>query len=225
MSSAHGVDVYVLLSDAAAAAQRKILRKQMIFRQGDPANSVFYLQKGKVKLTVTSEQGKEAIISLIGEQEFFGEQCMAGLQTRPSSAVALTDTVLLQMDKGRLRHAIQRHPAISEVFMNHLLSRVVRSEEDLIDQMFNCSERRLARALLLLAKPAGDEKSNTAIPHISQETLAEMVGTTRSRVSFFMNKFRRLGLIDYRSGLEVRSALGRTVLQLPTRRELAAERE
>src|SRR6266567_1045417 len=167
-----------------------------IFRQGEPANSVFYLRQGKVKLTVTSKQGKEAIVAILGAGEFFGEGCLAGQQLRVSTAIAIADCTLARIDKQAMARMLREEHDVSELFVTHLLSRNIRYEEDLVDQLFNSSEKRLARILLLLAHFGKEGKPEVAIPKISQETLAEMVGTTRSRVSFFMNRFRKLGFID-----------------------------
>jgi CRP/FNR family cyclic AMP-dependent transcriptional regulator len=182
-------------------------RKQVIFTQGDPADAVFYVQKGRVKLTVVSKQGKEAIVALLGAGEFFGEGCLAGQPLRMSTASATEDTTALRIRKKAMVRLLHTDPKFSELFTAFLLSRNIRYEEDLVDQLFNSSEKRLARILLLLAHFGKDGKREPVIPRISQETLAGMVGTTRSRVSHFMNKFRRLGFIDYNGGLLVHSSL------------------
>jgi CRP/FNR family transcriptional regulator, cyclic AMP receptor protein len=187
-------------------------RKQVIFTQGDPADAVFYVQKGRVKLTVVSKQGKEAIVALLGSGEFFGEGCLAGQSLRMSTASATEDTTVLCIGKKVMVRLLHADPEFSEQFTAYLLSRNIRYEEDLVDQLFNSSERRLARILLLLAHFGKDGKREPVIPRISQETLAGMVGTTRSRVSHFMNKFRRLGFIDYNGGLLVHSSLLNIVL-------------
>jgi CRP-like cAMP-binding protein len=168
-----------------------------IFVQGDPADSVWYLQRGKVKLTVTSQQGKEAIVSVLGDNEFFGEGCMAGQPLRISTAIAVTDCSLYRIDKSLMVRLLHEQHEISELFITHLLTRNTRFEEDLVDQLFNSSEKRLARILLLLAHFGKESRSETVHPGINQEHLAQMVGTTRSRVSHFMNKFRSLGFVDY----------------------------
>ena len=168
-----------------------------IFVQGDPADSVWYLQRGEVKLAVTSKQGKEAIVSVLGDNEFFGEGCLAGQPVRITSAVAVTDCTLYRIEKLLMVRLLHEDHGISQLFMTHMLSRNIRFEEDLVDQLFNSSERRLARILLLLAHFGKESRSETVHPGINQEHLAQMVGTTRSRVSHFMNKFRTLGFIDY----------------------------
>src|SRR5271169_6589690 len=198
---------------------RKILsvpKKQVIFAQGDAADAVFYIQKGKVKLTVVSKVGKEATIALVNEGNFFGEGSLAGQLLRMGSAAALTDCELLQVDKKTMMQALHREHAFSDMFVAYLLGRNIRYEEDLVDQLFNSSEKRLARVLLLLAHFGKEGVPEPVIPKISQETLAEMVGTTRSRVSFFMNRFRKLGFIHYAGGsegaLQVHSSLLNVVL-------------
>src|SRR5213593_2568918 len=196
---------------------RKLLavtKKQTIFTQGDEADAVFYVQKGKVKLTVVSKTGKEATIAILSEGDFFGEGSLAGQALRMGSAAAMTDCQLLRIEKKAMMEVLHREHAFSDVFVAYLLTRNIRYEEDLVDQLFNSSEKRLARILLLLAHFGKEGKPEVAVPKISQETLAEMVGTTRSRVSFFMNRFRKLGFIDYHAGdtLEVHSSLLNIVL-------------
>ena len=198
---------------------RKILSvraKRVIFAQGDEADAVFYIQKGKVRLTVVSKIGKEATIAIVSEGNFFGEGSLAGQLLRMGSAVAMTDCEILRVEKKAMMAVLQREPAFSELFVAYLLARNIRYEEDLVDQLFNSSEKRLARVLLLLAHFGKDGIPETVVPKISQETLAEMVGTTRSRVSFFMNRFRRLGFIHYAGGsegaLQVHSSLLNVVL-------------
>jgi CRP/FNR family cyclic AMP-dependent transcriptional regulator len=184
---------------------RKILSvsaKDVIFAQGDEANSVFYVQKGKVKLTVVSQAGKEATIAIVGERNFFGEGSLAGQVLRMGSAAAMTDCDLLRVEKKAMMDALHREHAFSDMFVAYLLARNIRFEEDLVDQLFNSSEKRLARVLLLLARFGKEGIPETVVPKISQETLAAMVGTTRSRVSFFMNRFRKMGFIDYAGGIE-----------------------
>jgi CRP/FNR family cyclic AMP-dependent transcriptional regulator len=184
---------------------RKLLsvpKKEMIFAQGDAADAVFYLQKGKVKLTVVSKVGKEATIAIVSEGNFFGEGSLAGQLLRMGSAAAMTDCELLRVDKKAMMDALHREHTFSDMFVAYLLARNIRYEEDLVDQLFNSSEKRLARVLLLLAHFGKEGIPETVVPKISQETLAEMVGTTRSRVSFFMNRFRKLGFIDYAGGVE-----------------------
>jgi len=194
---------------------RKILaasKKQMIFTQGDGADAVFYIQSGKVRLTVVSKTGRGATIGLLKEGDFFGEGALAGQIVRMGSAAALTDCELLRIDKKAMMEALHREHAFSDVFVAYLLSRNIRYEEDLVDQLFNSSEKRLARVLLLLAHFGKEGVPETVVPKISQETLAEMIGTTRSRVSFFMNRFRKLGFIHYNGGLQVHSSLLNVVL-------------
>ena len=187
-------------------------KKQTIFTQGDVADAVFYIQKGKVRLTVVSKTGREATIGILSEGNFFGEGALAGQILRMGSAVALTDCEFLRVDKQVMMDALHREHAFSDMFVAYLLARNIRYEEDLVDQLFNSSEKRLARVLLLLAHFGKEGKPEAVIPRISQETLAEMVGTTRSRVSFFMNRFRKLGFIHYNGGLQVHSSLLHVVL-------------
>lgn len=177
-------------------------RKRLIFSQGDSANAIFYIKRGKVRLTVVSKTGKEATIAILGEASFFGEGSLAGQALRMGSAVAVTDCELLRIEKRAMMEALHREHAFSDMFVSYLLARNIRYEEDLVDQLFNSSEKRLARVLLLLAHFGKEGVPEMVVPKISQETLAEMVGTTRSRVSFFMNRFRRLGFIDYSGGIE-----------------------
>jgi len=190
---------------ATIGAGRKILlipTKEMIFAQGDAADAVFYIQKGKVRLTVVSKVGKEATIAIVSEGNFFGEGSLAGQLLRMGSAAAMTDCELLRVDKKAMMDALHREHAFSDMFVAYLLARNIRYEEDLVDQLFNSSEKRLARVLLLLAHFGKEGIPETVVPKISQETLAHMVGTTRSRVSFFMNRFRKLGFIHYAGGVE-----------------------
>jgi CRP-like cAMP-binding protein len=189
-------------------------KKQTIFVQGDSSDAVFYIQKGKVKLTVVSQSGKEATIGILNEGDFFGEGCLTGQPLRMCSATAMTDCSVMRIDKTYMMEVLHREHALSDMFVAYLLTRNIRYEEDLVDQLFNSSEKRLARTLLLLAHFGKEGKHEVAVPKISQETLAEMVGTTRSRVSFFMNRFRKLGLIDYQAGdaLQVHSSLLNVVL-------------
>jgi CRP-like cAMP-binding protein len=189
-----------------------VSRNHMIFSQGDPANAIFYIQKGKVKLTVVSKRGKEAVIGILGPGDFLGEACLAGHLTRMSTAAAMSESCILRIEKAEMIKLLHDQPAFSELFLAHLLSRNIRIEEDLVDQLFNSSEKRLARVLLLLANFGKEGKPELVIPKISQETLAEIIGTTRSRVSFFMNRFRKLGFIHYNGGLEVHSSLLNVVL-------------
>jgi CRP/FNR family cyclic AMP-dependent transcriptional regulator len=186
--------------------------KQGIFAQGDAADAVFYLQKGKVKLTVVSKAGKEATIGILGEGDFFGEGGLAGQFVRMSSATAMTDCAVMRIDKKAMMEALHREHEFSDLFVAYLLGRNIRYEADLVDQLFNSSEKRLARILLLLAHFGKEGTPETVIPKISQEMLAEMIGTTRSRVSYFMNRFRKLGFIHYNGGLQVHSSLLNVVL-------------
>jgi CRP/FNR family cyclic AMP-dependent transcriptional regulator len=183
-----------------------------IFAQGDPADAAFYIQEGRVKLTVVSRQGKEAVIGILGPGDFFGEGCLAGQQTRMASAAAMSECSTMRLEKTALIRVLRQEPAFSEMFLMHVLSRNIRFESDLVDQLFNSSEKRLARILLLLANFGKTGEPQTVIPKISQETLAEIIGTTRSRVSFFMNRFRKMGFIEYNGGLEVHSSLLNVVL-------------
>jgi CRP/FNR family transcriptional regulator, cyclic AMP receptor protein len=185
---------------------------QNIFVQGDPADTVFYIQKGKIKLTVLSDHGKEAVVGMLGPGQFFGEGCMNGHKLRISTTTAMENCVITAITKTAMIAALHDEPQFSEMFMAYLLTRNSRIEEDLIDQLFNSSERRLARLLLLLANFGKEGSPQQISPSISQETLAEMIGTTRSRVSFFMNKFRKLGLIDYNGHIEVHNSLLSAVL-------------
>jgi CRP/FNR family cyclic AMP-dependent transcriptional regulator len=188
-------------------------KRQPIFAQGDAADAVFYIQEGKVRLTVVSKIGKEATLGILSEGEFFGEGGLAGQPLRMGSATAMTDCELLRIDKKAMMLALHREHTFSDLFVAYLLARNIRYEEDLVDQLFNSSEKRLARILLLLAHFGKEGAPETVIPKISQETLAEMIGTTRSRVSFFMNRFRTLGFLDYgESGLQVHSSLLNIVL-------------
>jgi CRP/FNR family cyclic AMP-dependent transcriptional regulator len=188
-------------------------KKETVFAQGDATDAVFYIQKGKIKLTVISTGGKEATIGILGDGDFFGEGCLAGQAIRVGSASAITECDILRIEKKVMIRALHEQHKLSDMFVAYLLGRNIRYEEDLVDQLFNSSEKRLARVLLLLAhfgKPGGPE---SIVPEVSQTTLAEMVGTTRSRVNFFMNRFRKLGLIHYNGGLEVHSSLLNTVLR------------
>ena len=193
-----------------------VSKKQVIFAQGDAADAVFYIQKGRVKLTVVSKIGREATIGILGEENFFGEGALAGQALRMGSAAAMTDCEVLRIEKKAMMAALHREHAFSDMFVGYLLARNIRYEEDLVDQLFNSSEKRLARVLLLLAHFGKEGVPEAVVPKISQETLAEMVGTTRSRVSFFMNRFRKLGFVDYsggpEGGLQVHSSLLGVVL-------------
>jgi CRP/FNR family cyclic AMP-dependent transcriptional regulator len=187
-------------------------KNQRVFSQGDPADAIFYIQTGKVKLTVVSQQGKEAVVAILGEGDFFGEGCLAGQPIRMASAAAMSESSIMRLEKSSVVHLLHNEPSFSELFLHYLLSRNIRIEEDLVDQLFNSSEKRLARVLLLLANFGKEGKPEPVIAKISQETLAEIVGTTRSRVSFFMNRFRKLGFIQYNGGLHVHSSLLNVVL-------------
>jgi len=175
---------------------------QIIYSQGDPADAVYYILRGKIKKTVVSEQGKEALVAFLGTGDFFGEGCLAGQALRLATVATMTDCVIARLAKAAIVRVIHEEPAFSEMFIAHLLGRAIRVEADLVDQLFNSSEKRLARLLLLLANFGKESKPEPIIAKISQETLAEMIGTTRSRVSFFMNKFRKLGFIAYNGGIE-----------------------
>ena len=188
-------------------------KDQIVFRQGDPSDAVFYIQGGKIKKTVVSEQGKEAVVAILETGDFFGEGCLAGEPLRLSTVTALTKSVIARISKVDITRVIHEEPAFAEMFIAHLLARNSRVEEDLVDQLFNSSEKRLARTLLLLANFGKEGKPEPIIAKVSQETLAEMIGTTRSRVSFFMNKFRKLGLIDYNGSIEIHSSLLNVVLR------------
>jgi CRP-like cAMP-binding protein len=179
----------------------------VIFAQGDVADAVFYIKKGRVKVTVVSTQGKEAVVAILGMDEFVGEVCMIGQTKRQATASAMSDCVIMRVDKAEIRRVLQDEPAFSQMFVSHILARNARIEEDLVDQLFNSTEKRLARLLLLMANFGKEGRPQPILAKISQETLAEMIGTTRSRVSHFMNKFRELGFIDYNGHLEVHSSL------------------
>jgi CRP/FNR family transcriptional regulator, cyclic AMP receptor protein len=187
-------------------------KDQIIFSQGDPADAVFYIQKGKAKVTVVSEQGKEAVVAVLGADEFFGEGCLAGQPQRIANVATMAESVIVRLERAAVVRVIHEEPAFSQMFIAHLLGRTIRVEADLVDQLFNSSEKRLARMLLLLANFGKEGTPEPMIAKISQETLAAMIGTTRSRVSFFMNKFRKLGFIEYNGGIEVHSSLLNVVL-------------
>lgn len=208
---------------AKVGAGKQVLefhKNQNVFEQGDLADTVFYIQKGKVKLTVLSEQGKEAVVAILGSGQFFGESCMNGHALRIATTTAMEDCLITAITKPAMIAAMHDEPKFSELFVAHLLTRNNRIEEDLIDQLFNSSEQRLARLLLLLANFGKEGSPQPISPNISQETLAEMIGTTRSRVSAFMNKFRKLGLISYNGHIEVHSSMLSAVLhEKPSLRE------
>ena len=198
----------------SAGIKRKITkysRSAVVFAQGDPADEVFYVQLGSIKLSVLSRTGKEAVVAILGSGDFFGEGCLAGQPRRMATATALSASTVLVIEKPQMTAMLHKEPALADRFLMHMLARNIRIEEDLIDQLFNSSEKRLARALLLLAR-YGKEDQPLTVPKLSQETLAEMVGTTRSRVNFFMNKFRELGFIEYNGSIKVNSSLLTVVL-------------
>jgi CRP/FNR family cyclic AMP-dependent transcriptional regulator len=190
----------------------KYQKDQTVFSQGDAADAVFYIQQGKIKITVVSEQGKEAVVAIPGMGDFFGEGCLTVQSLRMATATAMMECEIMRLEKAAIIRVIHEEPTFAEMFMSHLLTRTIRVEADLVDQLFNSSEKRLARALLLLANFGKEGKPEPVIAKISQETLAEMIGTTRSRVSSFMNKFRQLGFINYNGHLEVHSSLLNVVL-------------
>ena len=190
----------------------KYRKNQIVFSQGEPADAVFYIQKGKVKITVVSEQGKEAVVAILSSDDFFGEGCLAGQPRRMATVRAMSDASIMRLEKAAIIALLHNERAFSEKFIAHLLARTIRVEEDLVDQLFNSSEKRLARLLLLLANFGKEGRPEPVIAKISQETLAEMIGTTRARVSFFMNKFRKLGFVDYNGGIEVHGSLLNVIL-------------
>jgi CRP/FNR family transcriptional regulator, cyclic AMP receptor protein len=196
-----------LTSVGAGRSTTRYQANTSVFRQGDPADAVFYIQSGKVKLTVISEQGKEGVIAMLGAGDFFGEGCLAGQPLHMATAVAMGDSTIARIQIDTMIRVLHEEPKLSEMFMGFLLSRNIQFEADLVDQLFNSSERRLARVLLLLANFGKEGKMETVIPKISQEVLAARVGTTRSRINFFMNKFRKLGFIEYNGELKVHTSL------------------
>ncbi len=200
--------------DSAGVARKvtEFRKKETVFSQGDPAKNVLYIQKGAVRLSVVNEIGKEAVVAVLGPGDFFGEGCLAGQPIRIGSATAITATTVLVIEKKEMIRVLHAEHAFSDRFISYMLSRNIRVEEDLVDQLFNSSEKRLARTLLLLARYGKEEKPQRMVPKVSQEMLAEMIGTTRSRVNFFMNKFRKLGFIKYNGGLHVDSSLLSVVL-------------
>ncbi len=206
-------DAQVFLDSAGVA--RKVVefkRKEAIFSQGDPAKNVLYIQKGGVRLSVVNETGKEAVVAVLGPGDFFGEGCLAGQPIRMGTATAITATTVLIIERNEMIRVLHVEHALSDRFISYMLSKNIRIEEDLVDQLFNSSEKRLARTLLLLARYGQQDKPQRVLPKISQEMLAEMVGTTRSRVNFFMNKFRKLGFIKYNGGLQINTSLLSVVL-------------
>lgn len=206
-------DLQVFL-DTAGAARRiiKYARSETIYSQGDPANGVMYVQAGGVKLSVINEDGKEAVVAILGPGDFFGEGCMAAQSVCMGTSTAMAPTSILFIEKDEMMRVLRTEHGLSDLFISHMLAKNIRVEQDLIDQLFNSSEKRLARALLLLARYGKEDQPHGVLPKISQETLAEMIGTTRSRVNFFMNKFRTLGFIKYNGGLQVNSSLLNVVL-------------
>jgi CRP-like cAMP-binding protein len=205
-------DLHAFLASAGIARTvKKYSRSAVVFSQGDGANDVFYLQQGSVKLSVLSKTGKEAVVAIFGPGDFLGEGCLAGQPRRMATAAALTASTLLVVEKPQMLEMLHKEPSLADRFLSHMLARNIRVEEDLIDQLFNSSEKRLARALLLLAR-YGKEDQPLRLPKMSQEMLAEMVGTTRSRVNFFMNKFRNLGFIEYNGDIKVSRSLMTVIL-------------
>jgi CRP-like cAMP-binding protein len=209
----HTFDLQQFL-DSAGLSRRvvRFARGARAFAQGSPATSVFYIQSGQVKLSVVSRSGKEAVVAILGPGDFFGEGCLAGQPRRMGTATAMQPTIVLRIGKDEMVRTLHEQPALSDRFIAHMLARNIRIEEDLVDQLFNSSEKRLARTLLLLARYGEEAAPLRVLPKLSQETLAEMVGTTRSRINFFMNKFRKLGFIEYNGGLKVNRALLSLVL-------------
>ncbi len=208
-----GFDLAVFLGTSGEGRVISAHRKRrIIFAQGDAADSVFYIKKGRVKVTVVSKQGKEAVVAILGPDEFLGEGCLIGQPKRLATATAMTECVTIRVETTEIMRVLQDEPTFSRMFLSHILTRSARIEEDLVDQLFNSTEKRLARLLLLLANFGKEGRPEPIVAKISQETLAEMIGTTRSRVSHFMNKFRHLGLIDYNGRIEVHSSLLGVVL-------------
>jgi CRP/FNR family transcriptional regulator, cyclic AMP receptor protein len=206
-------DIHAFLKSAGVSTRMvRFASGALVFSQGAQANSVFYVQEGGAKLSVLSSAGKEAVVAMVGPGDFFGEGCLAGQPLRMGTAMAVMPTVLLRIPKRDMLRLLHDHSEFSDRFIAHMLTRNIRIEEDLVDQLFNSSEKRLARTLLLLARYGTEDTTQRVLPKLSQETLAEMVGTTRSRVNFFMNKFRKLGLIEYNGGLKVNSSLLSIVL-------------
>jgi CRP/FNR family transcriptional regulator, cyclic AMP receptor protein len=199
----------------STGSAKKIMKYEpasIVFSQGDPALSVLYVQQGGVRLSVISETGKEAVVALLGSGDFFGEGCLAGQPVRMATATAIAETTVLIVEKRRMLQLLHDQSGFSDRFITHMLARNIRIEEDLVDQLFNSSEKRLARTLLLLARYGKQDKPHRVLPKVSQEVLAEMVGTTRSRVNFFMNKFRKMGFIEYNGGITINNSLLSVVL-------------
>lgn len=206
-------DLRVFLEATGVAGKAKeVKRGEVVYAQGDPAQTTIYLQEGGVKLTVVNEVGKEAVVAILAPGDFFGEGCLAGQSVRMGTATAITPCKLLVIDKNEMLKVLHEEHSFSDRFITFMLARNIRIEEDLIDQLFNSSEKRLARTLLLLARYGKEDKPHGLLPKISQETLAEMIGTTRPRVNFFMNKFRKLGFIEYNGGLQINTSLLSVVL-------------
>jgi CRP/FNR family transcriptional regulator, cyclic AMP receptor protein len=206
-------DLRVFLDTAGATRRvQRFRRAEKICRQGEPAKSVKYIQEGGVRLSVINEAGKEAVVAVLGPGDFFGEGCLAGQSVCMGTATAIVPTSVLSIEKSEMMRVLSTEHALSDLFITHMLTRNIRIEEDLIDQLFNSSEKRLARALLLLARYGKEDQPHGVLPKVSQEMLAEMIGTTRSRVNFFMNKFRKMGFIEYNGGLQVNASLLRVVL-------------
>jgi len=205
------VEVFLTTLDGERSVS-KYRKNQKIFSQGDTADAVYYVQQGQVKVCVISERGKEAVVALHGKGDFFGEGCLTGQPLRLATVAAMTECVIMRIDKAAVVRVLRDEPKFSEMFLNYILARNARVEEDLVDQLFNSSEKRLARILLLMANFGKEGRQEPVIAKISQETLAEMVGTTRSRVSYFMNKFRKLGFIEYNGALKIHSSLLSVVL-------------
>jgi CRP-like cAMP-binding protein len=206
-------DVQTLLDLAGMARNPKEFKKaEVVYSQGDTANTVIFLQKGGVKLTVVNEAGKEAVVAILGPDDFFGEGCLAGQSVRMGSATAITPVTVHVIEKGEMLRVLHEQNTFSDQFIISMLTRKIRTEEDLIDQLFNSTEKRLARTLLLLAGYGKEAQPSGFLPHVTQEILAEMVGTTRPRINFFMNKFRKTGLIKYKGGIEINNSLLSVVL-------------
>ncbi len=214
MSAIQGAfNVQAFLDSAGVARKvKEFKRAEVVYSQGDPAKGVKYIQKGGVKLSVTNEGGKEAVVAILGPGDFFGEGCLAGQPVCMVTATAIGPTSILFIEKNEMMRVLRTEHALSDLFISHMLTRNIRIEEDLIDQLFNSSEKRLARALLLLARYGKEDQPHGVLPKVSQETLAEMIGTTRSRVNFFMNKFKKLGFIKYNGGLQINTSLLSVVL-------------
>jgi CRP/FNR family cyclic AMP-dependent transcriptional regulator len=213
LKSKSSFDPKVFLATVEAGRSiTKYRRNKIVFTQGDPADAVFFIDKGKVKVTVVSGHGKEAVVAVHGDGDFFGEACLAGQPLRLASVTSVTESVIMRLDKAAIVHVLHREPKFSEMFMAYLLTRTVRVEADLVDHLFNSSEKRLARLLLLMANFGKEAKQDKVITKISQETLAKMIGTTRSRVNVFMNKFRKLGFVEYNGDMKVHSSLLNIVL-------------